>query len=173
MEMYRRPEWEDSRSSLANEWTLGEDDLEEGDEDPMILLHQSKRERRICAVEWRYVDEESGAIAEIGRFGSGRIIHLIDVPKTYRGEGVIGRLLRRICRDADKHGTPLYIEMLPWGRLSYEKREAWYRSLGFVPMGMGPAGERLYGRNAPDEIRLAPGHRPSAENGLSEGEQGD
>lgn len=66
----------------------------------------------------------------------GKIITRINVPYIYRGTGVGSRLLKMITDDADKEGVSLFLEIQPYGEMTYDDLAAWYGRHGFVGLGL-------------------------------------
>lgn len=92
-----------------------------------------------------YIDIEHRAIADVSRIdladlddfyaNSGTfsyMINRINVPFKFRGNGYGSALLNQILADADKEGEELYLFINPYGEMTYEQLEKWYKRHGFT-----------------------------------------
>lgn len=62
---------------------------------------------------------------------AGQYIHRINVPQQFRGQGLGTQLLTEVCLAADAENTCLWLDINPYGQLSFEQLEEWYRRYGF------------------------------------------
>lgn len=69
-------------------------------------------------------------------YKDGLIITRINVPAKYRGQGHGSNMLRELCAKADAEGITLWLEINPYGDMTYEQLEAWYRRYGFKGTGI-------------------------------------
>ena len=76
------------------------------------------------------------AVLDTSDYEDGRVINRINTPVKFRGKGYGSKLLSKVVKEADKYKTPLYLEILPSGGLSYQQLEAWYTRYGFKQIGV-------------------------------------
>ena len=55
----------------------------------------------------------------------------VNVPHIHRGVGLGSRILDEVCKDADKHGVTLQLEVVPSGGLNFHQLTRWYEKRGF------------------------------------------
>lgn len=92
-----------------------------------------------------FLDYDTRSVADLIDYcpeglGQGYIITRINVPPEHRGKGIGSQLLKAITDEADVKGVRLYLEINPYGGLTYDQLEAWYMRHGFKhwPDGASP-----------------------------------
>jgi predicted GNAT family N-acyltransferase len=61
----------------------------------------------------------------------GHVITRINVPAGFRGKGHGRELLRQCIEAADAEHLPLYLNINPYGELTYKELKEWYSRYGF------------------------------------------
>lgn len=86
-------------------------------------------------MRWTYVDVPTRSIANVSEnpLQGGCDVNRVNVPPKHRGQGIGSRLLDELLADADAHGVTLWLDINPYGQMTYEQLEAWYMRRGFVP----------------------------------------
>lgn len=69
-------------------------------------------------------------------YGEGKIITRINVPEKFRGKGYGRQLLKQATDWADENGITLWLEINPYGQMTYDELEAWYKRNGFKGHGI-------------------------------------
>jgi hypothetical protein len=79
------------------------------------------------------------AILDVSRnvLGSGYVICRINVPYRFRSQGIGRRIMASALADADAEGVDLWLDINPYGEMTYEQLEAWYVRCGFVKQDSG------------------------------------
>jgi GNAT superfamily N-acetyltransferase len=92
----------------------------------------------VISLKARYlidVDGKTVASATVLQLRSRYLVRMIFVAPEHQGKGYGSRLLREICRDADREGVTLrlYVDASAYSapRLSSEELAAWYQRHGF------------------------------------------
>lgn len=71
------------------------------------------------------------AIVDLTMYEDGAIINRINVPHSFRGQGIGSELLKNVLNDADKDSIPLYLEIHASDGLDRDQLKAWYTRNGF------------------------------------------
>lgn len=61
----------------------------------------------------------------------GWLITRINVPEDFRGLGHGRKLLKKITDEADEKGVNLFLEINPYGEMTYDELRDWYLRYGF------------------------------------------
>jgi predicted GNAT family N-acyltransferase len=78
------------------------------------------------------------------------VIHRINVPKEFRGQGHARELMRQIIKDADRENVTLTLGISPSDGLTFEQLRQWYERRGFKRVRLNE-----YDRPAPHGIFTA------------------
>lgn len=77
------------------------------------------------------LDNDTRGQIDLIKFEDGYLITRIFVQNTHRGQGVGQALLDKVKREADLETVPLYLEINPYGEMTYRQLESWYVQNGF------------------------------------------
>lgn len=82
-----------------------------------------------------YVDAPTRSIANTSPnlLQGGMDLNRINVPAGSRGQGIGRKLMEEVLADADREGLILWLDINPYGAMTYEELEAWYLRIGFEP----------------------------------------
>ena len=88
------------------------------------------------------LDETSIACIDVSCFDyvaeeNSWYINRVYVPHIHRGKGYGRKLLKECIEGADKEGAILWLEINPYGSLTYDELRAWYMRYGFEDLGNG------------------------------------
>ena len=91
-----------------------------------------------------YFDLESRSVADVvpdhDLFEPAKnvvILTRINVPQSYRQQGIGSRLLKEILFDADKEGIKIALHISSYGEMTYKNLADWYERNGFVQSSNG------------------------------------
>ena len=62
-------------------------------------------------------------------------IIVLSVPELYRGKGIGDKLLKEVCKDADRSKITLRLFVKSFGKLNQKQLESWYTKNGFNKIG--------------------------------------
>jgi GNAT superfamily N-acetyltransferase len=82
----------------------------------------------------------------LGDDGPGWTITRVITPQGFRGQGRARELMKQVLADADAEGVVLWLEINPYGDMTFDQLEVWYERLGFTRVD-----ENVYRRD-PKEV---------------------
>lgn len=102
-----------------------------------------------------YFDYETRAIIDVAPnvLGGGYVIARVNTPFQHRRQGIARRLMAELLADADAEGVELWLDINPYGEMTYQQLAAWYGRCGFEKVDV--AGGRRY-RRLPRDKATAP-----------------
>jgi ribosomal protein S18 acetylase RimI-like enzyme len=93
----------------------------------------------MMSISYRLYNPDRLAVLDIGEYGKedNYVITRINVPKEHRGQGWGRALLQDAIKIADDSGYTLWLEINPYGEMTFQQLAAWYERNGFKKVSTG------------------------------------